>query len=950
MLMRLKVIILYLLVSGIAFTQTKTISGVLKNSSGEPMPGASILIKGTTTGTVSDLDGKYSITAPIGSTIQISMIGMITEEFVVTDDYSSSVIEENFYPQRNKPLFKVSYPQDTCTKNTGAISFNNAKRVTSSAADNIYRIKDIKNTRKGYLVKTFNQSRPMRKEYGIQYSYMFGLSAHSQIPEKQTSYSQGRSVEGQLSWLGAENSEIFSWGPKLSNLEFDGSNYNYDVNGRLVAKGLGNGTNAKAYNTDVFQTGIFQKHDLFVTLSPNYHSNIVTGLSTQTTTGIIPNTDKKDISFHLRGERLEIARNSNISFQTIFYKSDGYLLNHGANISRILGEAFLTPISFDNSNNQNPGDAIASNKSYLFPDGSNRSYAINLANNPYGLIATSPDNDDYMHFNAGIEHKQEINFGINDFNISTRLSSDRQWLETAYGIPTGYVGNEIGILTKRKNESENYSLNFTPTLTTHFDYDFECKLILDCYLNYENQLLAREDRAGLSTDGIPGSTNYTPAIGLNIHRLSNKITPQLNMRLNYNHSLTLGNTFYYSSRVAKNSYRNFSPYVGLHSRINLSGFELSPNISYSRSVQEASLIYNDWAYTSVNLSLADFRSVYENTELIPVSLNPETESKIEGGIESRMWYGRVYLKFYYTYKLTENFVAPISVNNDFELQNIADITNNIFKVNANFNSFFFQTHWRMHINWIAERPVVKKVYSSSKSIPLAGFSNSFKSLTEGEALGTIQGTYYERNENGKLIIGSDGFPIASNTTKALANPNPDWIMGISNNFFWHGFDLNFVFEWYQGGKIWNGTAAYLDYVGQSKKTEEQRSITDYIYEGVNEMGEENTIPVDFYNDELPVSQNRWVRYGAEGVTEEYIENATSFRLRELAMSYRIRPERHWHINEVRISLLGRNLFQITPYSGVDPQSPLFGYNLGQGLDLFNTPSVKSYMIKVLLKI
>ena len=50
----------------LTFAQEKTISGIVSDESGLPLPGATVLVKGTTNGTSTDFDGKYSITANQG--------------------------------------------------------------------------------------------------------------------------------------------------------------------------------------------------------------------------------------------------------------------------------------------------------------------------------------------------------------------------------------------------------------------------------------------------------------------------------------------------------------------------------------------------------------------------------------------------------------------------------------------------------------------------------------------------------------------------------------------------------------------------------------------------------------------------------------------------------------------------------------------------------------------
>ena len=72
---------------------TKTISGMVTDDKGEPIIGASILVKGTTNGTISDLDGKYSLAdVPESSTVSISYIGYKTLDVPAKDKVLAKVI------------------------------------------------------------------------------------------------------------------------------------------------------------------------------------------------------------------------------------------------------------------------------------------------------------------------------------------------------------------------------------------------------------------------------------------------------------------------------------------------------------------------------------------------------------------------------------------------------------------------------------------------------------------------------------------------------------------------------------------------------------------------------------------------------------------------------------------------------------------------------------------
>jgi len=61
----------------LSFAQERTITGTVSDESG-PLPGVSVLIEGTTTGTETDFDGNYSISANSGDVLRFSFVGMTT--------------------------------------------------------------------------------------------------------------------------------------------------------------------------------------------------------------------------------------------------------------------------------------------------------------------------------------------------------------------------------------------------------------------------------------------------------------------------------------------------------------------------------------------------------------------------------------------------------------------------------------------------------------------------------------------------------------------------------------------------------------------------------------------------------------------------------------------------------------------------------------------------------
>ncbi|TLF43262.1 SusC/RagA family TonB-linked outer membrane protein [Maribacter aurantiacus] len=68
--------LLLVLIVHISYAQEKTVSGTVTDQDGLPLPGVNIVVEGTTTGTQTDFDGNYSITASAGQTLAFTYIGM----------------------------------------------------------------------------------------------------------------------------------------------------------------------------------------------------------------------------------------------------------------------------------------------------------------------------------------------------------------------------------------------------------------------------------------------------------------------------------------------------------------------------------------------------------------------------------------------------------------------------------------------------------------------------------------------------------------------------------------------------------------------------------------------------------------------------------------------------------------------------------------------------------
>lgn len=109
--------------------QTRTVKGTVKDKTGEPITGAAILVKGTTNGTTTDLDGNYTLSdVRDGQVLSISFIGMKTVEVKVSSSTIDVVMEEDAIGLDE--VVAIGYGYVKKKDLTGAVSTVSAKDMT----------------------------------------------------------------------------------------------------------------------------------------------------------------------------------------------------------------------------------------------------------------------------------------------------------------------------------------------------------------------------------------------------------------------------------------------------------------------------------------------------------------------------------------------------------------------------------------------------------------------------------------------------------------------------------------------------------------------------------------------------------------------------------------------------------------------------------------------------
>ena len=110
--------------------QSVEVTGTVTNKAGEPLRGASVIIRGTNTGTTTDASGNYKITLPRkGDVLVISYTGLTTQELTITRPGPLNVQLDNTNAASLNEVVVVGYGQQRRSNVTGAIATVSTKEL-----------------------------------------------------------------------------------------------------------------------------------------------------------------------------------------------------------------------------------------------------------------------------------------------------------------------------------------------------------------------------------------------------------------------------------------------------------------------------------------------------------------------------------------------------------------------------------------------------------------------------------------------------------------------------------------------------------------------------------------------------------------------------------------------------------------------------------------------------
>lgn len=112
--------------------QQKTINGKVLDATGEPIIGANVLVKGTTNGTITDIDGNFTLNVPTECVLQISYIGFNTQEIKVTSTTNDITVNLKEDSKTLEEVVVVGYGTQKKVNLSGSLSTINVSELTES--------------------------------------------------------------------------------------------------------------------------------------------------------------------------------------------------------------------------------------------------------------------------------------------------------------------------------------------------------------------------------------------------------------------------------------------------------------------------------------------------------------------------------------------------------------------------------------------------------------------------------------------------------------------------------------------------------------------------------------------------------------------------------------------------------------------------------------------------
>jgi TonB-linked SusC/RagA family outer membrane protein len=778
---------------------------------------------------------------------------------------------------------------------------------------------------------------------------------------------------------GVFNDQTFShFGPPVTTLRYDGAANNpKDSRGFIVDMNDPRAIpDALVPNIDnqreFFQTGVTLDNNLSIS-SGNKNGSIYFSAGNLNQTGIIPKNTYRRSTLRLTAES-SLSDKIRLTGSVNYTNSAGTRFGRGDNFADVIQGTIRTPRSFNNT------------EGYLLPNGYQRSFRYlpnnpdaGTPDNPYWTINNNPFKDNVNRLVGYVQANYQV---LSWLDVMYRLGSDFANDQRTQVWAKGTTGGDGRLGRVLEDIYSDFSLNSDLFVTAHKQFgEFDLSWMVGHNHFYSSNRRNYISGTNLLIPGLYNISNATENINP-IQEVFRKKTVAAFSRL----SGSWRNMIFVELN-ARNEWSSTLPPENnsfLYGSTNL-GFAFTELLGLNQDVFTFGKIRGSWAQVGRDAPIYATQTYYDRGAVegafggvirFPVpgtglggvalsnfagnnQLRPEKNTTIEFGTDLNFFRDRLTADFTWYRSLNEDQIVNVTIpgTTGFTNQRINSGSIENTGVELVLGGVPLQTpnfRWNAMINFTRNRNVVKSL--PVDEIRLGGYGNLAPTLRVGEPFGVFYGTAFKRNERGELLLTDAGLPqinpaSESNPTGELriGNPQPDWLMGIRNTFTYSGLSLSFLWDIRKGGDVANVTGNWMNAQGIPKHSEDRGH--QVIFKGIKESdGQVNTTPVvlsDAYYGSTPGNRN---------IAERFIEDGSWFRLRDLNLSYAF-PKTL--INKIKLtgldlSVYGRNLILITNYTGIDPETNLYGAapasstdpNPSIGIDAFGTPNTRSYGVSL----
>ncbi|MEP2774251.1 MAG: SusC/RagA family TonB-linked outer membrane protein [Fulvivirga sp.] len=1046
-----------------SWAQERTVSGkVTSAEDGSTLPGVNVVLKGTTSGTVTDIDGNYKLSIPedggvlvfsfiglasqevaIGnrSVIDIQMSSDITQltEVVVTAQgierktkalgYSVANVQSDQVQQisepdavrslqgkipgvqiqgsssvpgastritirgnssalgNNLPLFVVDgIPYASGQSSTGSQLANGAaysNRISDLDPNSIASITVLKGgaaaalygsrAANGVVLITTKGGSGRASQKGLEVSFASSYSFEnvSNLPDYQNTYGAGSDGD-----YGNVNG---SWGPKFSDLDsiphwYGGPNglpnafpqfSTFDENGNVT--GAVN-IPYQAYPNNVedfFETGYVFENSISVN-SGGEKGNMSLVVSRTEQDGFIPTTEFDRTTISLGGRSIldnGLIAGGNFSYtQTnqVGPPLSGNAVGATSLTSRLLWLNRAWPI--------NDFDVLP----FTDPTNGNNAFPIG-ADNPYWTLNNSRFSSEVHRFVGNVN----FSYDFTDWLTASYKVGVNQYTDNRFQtVAAGSVGrNGIGEIINDQYFWQEIESNFLITISKDLSEDIDLTATVGQNFNqrrFDNQTVTGTSIVSRGIVDLGNTANLVSPgdLGDSKRRLIGLFG---DISLGYKDFVFLNLTGRndWSSTLPEENRSFFYPAVS-SSFIFTDAFDIGGNIlTFGKLRAGWSKVGNDAAPYSIDPIFVTNSALGNNSNTLAFPLNtstatnvssatqgnvlgnpaltPEFTEEIELGTSLQFFDNRVGLDFTYYDRTTTDQIISVTVPAESgftsQVTNVGEITNEGVEIGLDLTPISLANgfKWNIYGNFTHNKNKVVDIGDNDQLVIAAGFGDPRVVLIPGEEYGVLQGSYNATDDEGNLLIDPNtGNKIAANDTRIVGNPNPDFIMAVTNTLSYKGLKLRVLFDWKEGGDLFSQTVATLLSRGVTKDTEDRDASV--IIPGV--FGDANTgEPLrDAEGNKTPnniqINTNRlfFNNYGFGGTAEDNVYDATVYRLREVSLSYSL-PDKLLQslpFGSVEVSVSGRNLWFFAPgfpeHTNFDPETNTFGSTNAQGFE------------------